>query len=469
MKFKVILFFIYSLLSLNIFTQDSKFLDSILLDEIERAYPKIEGRDQNYSITMHFDNNQYRIGEPIEMEIRIYARKGILSFTNSITHFDNYRIIAYDVNNKKVNESDNYVLWQSRDSYSSDNLKNRVITLKEGESYSFTVDLNDWLNFQSPGRYRVECAFNPISEISRDFIMKGDTSFFYLAEGNSKNIIRERAVKSIEKVDYATPSEKAPFEVVNDSLEGMKNRDWAQFFQNMHIPSLINISTRYYERYRENYNETIEDFSDVGLSQTSKRTDLDAFLKNQFSDTVSMQNIRSNFGNSYANNLNQSFGDNSVRLLSLRFELLYRTSMPEDKAKIFNEFKQYIASAYDRNVRIQFVAELEQKVATEKNQKDRDYYKQILSLIRSEYNPSLTFTLLNYKINRVIIEEKFGLYTATVETTLYERLFDYNTGNIYSPEVQRIFTLRRLGKYWYIVNYVDVATANNRVKRQEIE
>ena len=112
MKHRILLLlFIMSFSS--IFAQNDNFLDTIMLDQIKRVYPNDNVvAPSSYVISMNFDLNRYRLNEPITMEIKIYAKKGTISFTNSANPFNNYSFTVYDNYNNPVVSSDNYTLWK---------------------------------------------------------------------------------------------------------------------------------------------------------------------------------------------------------------------------------------------------------------------------------------------------------------------------------------------------------------------
>ena len=96
MKYIVIFILTFSILFAQNNLQDN-FFDTIMLNQIERLYPNDNiVKPSSYIISMHFDLNRYRLNEPITMEIRIYAKKGSESFTNSDNPFNNYKFKVYD-------------------------------------------------------------------------------------------------------------------------------------------------------------------------------------------------------------------------------------------------------------------------------------------------------------------------------------------------------------------------------------
>ena len=240
--------------------------------------------------------------------------------------------------------------------------------------------------------------------------------------------------------------------MVSNTLISMKNKSWSNYFNYMHLPSIISISQRYSEAYRNNFSNTyLEDFTDFGVSQKARNLSFQAFLRNQFSDNVSAEMIRTNFGN----NLEDAYKSSNIRELAIRFDILYRTSLPEERKVLFEEFKKYMASAYDRQVRNQFIAELQRDIIATEDIQKRNHYRNILDMIQQEYDPATVYTLLDYKIDKITITEEYGLPRAEVETRLFHRFFNMNNGNIYDPIVKRVFILRQMGQYWYIVNYFD--------------
>lgn len=461
MKYRILLLL---LIVSNLSFANDNFLDTIMLDQIERIYPNDNVvSPSSYTISMNFDLNRYRLNEPITMEIRIYAKKGTVSFTNSANPFNNYSFTVYDNYNNPVVSSDNYTIWKYKNERTLDNSKDRIITLNEGESFSYFIDLNNWFYFDKTGRYRIECSFNPMPEISDNFSMHADTAYFLLEEArayqNQRKTTPAYTVTNNNAPNNNTQGvlyDYSPTSIISNTLFAMKNKDWDNYYNYMHMPSIISISQRYYEIYRSNYSNTyLEDFTDTGVRQKARELSFEAFLKNQFSDTVSADMLRTNFGNNFLNNLEMAYKSSNIKELAIRFDILYRTSLPEDRKMLFEEFKKYLTSAYDRQVRNKFIAELQRDILSTKDPELKEHYTAVLDLIKKEYDPAVTYTLLNYSVDKVTITQEYGLQRAEVETTLYHRYFNADTGDIYDPTVKRIFILRRMGEYWYIVNYYD--------------
>ena len=457
MKYIMLFILTFSILFAQGNLQDN-FLDTIMLDQIERIYPNDNVvNPSSYIISMHFDLNRYRLNEPITMEIRIFAKKGTVSFTNSVNPFNNYMFKVYDNFNNEVVSSDNYTLWKYKNERNMGG-GNRIITLNEGESYSYFIDLNNWFQFDKTGRYRIEGSFNPMPDISGNFSMVADTSYFLVDSPRQYNEQNIRSVNNSNNLN--TTNNNLPFyhpsEVVSNTLFSMKNKSWSNYFNYMHLPSIISISQRYSEAYRNNFSNTyLEDFTDFGVSQKAGNLSFQAFLRNQFSDNISAEMLRTNFGNNFLNNLEDAYKSSNIRELAIRFDILYRTSLPEERRVLFEEFKKYMASAYDRQVRNQFIAELQRDIIATEDIQKRNHYRNILDMIQQEYDPATVYTLLDYRIDKITITEEHGLPRAEVETRLFHRFFNMNNGNIYDPVVKRVFILRQMGQYWYIVNYFD--------------
>ncbi|WP_300369886.1 hypothetical protein [Brachyspira sp.] len=459
MKYRILLL-LFLMGCSKIFAQNDNFLDTIMLDQIKRIYPDDNVvSPSSYTISMSFDLNRYRLNEPITMEIKIYAKKGTISFTNSSNPFNNYNFTVYDNYNNPVVSSDNYTLWKYKNERALDTSKDRVVTLNEGESYSYYIDLNNWFYFDKTGRYRIEGSFNPMPEISDNFYIQVDTAYFLLDEARAYESQSTNTMPTYDNVVSTNQNilqDYSPSSIISNTLLAMQKRDWSNYYNYMHMPSIISISQRYYETYRNNYsNAYLEDFTDTGIRQKARELSFEDFLRNQFSDTVSADMIRTNFGNNFLNNLEMAYKSSNIRELAIRFDILYRTSLPEDRKVLFEEFKKYLSSAYDRQVRNNFIAELQRDIITTKDAKLKEHYTEVLNLIKKEYDPAVTYTLLNYTIDKVTIIEEYGLPKAEVETRLYHRYFNADIGNIYDPIVKRTFILRRMGEYWYIVNYYD--------------
>ena len=77
------------------------------------------------------------------------------------------------------------------------------------------------------------------------------------------------------------------------------------------------------------------------------------FLKEQFSDTVSVNMIRTNFGNNFLNDLENAYKSENIRELAIRFDILYRTSLPEEKKALFDEFKKYLKRIIKRDQKVE--------------------------------------------------------------------------------------------------------------------
>ncbi|MDA0034569.1 hypothetical protein OFR41_05435 [Brachyspira hyodysenteriae] len=467
MKYRILLLL---LIVSNLSFANDNFLDTITPDQIKRIYPNDNVvSPSSYTISMNFDLNRYRLNEPITMEIKIHAKKGTISFTNSVNPFNNYSFTVYDNYNNPVVSSDNYTIWKYKNERTLDNSQDRIVTLNEGESFSYYIDLNNWFHFDKIGRYRIECSFNPMPEISDNFSMHADTAYFllenarvYQTQTNSAPVyITNNNNNSNIPQNQGVLYDYAPSSIISNTLFSMKNKDWTNYYTYMHMPSIISISQRYYETYRSNYsNAYLEDFTDTGIQQKARQLSFENFLRTQFSDTVSAEMLRTNFGNNFLNNLEMAYKSSNIRELAIRFDILYRTSLPEDRKVLFEEFKKYLTSAYDRQVRNTFIAELQRDIISTKDAKLRGHYTAVLDMIKKEYDPAVTYTLLNYTIDKTTVTQEYGLQKAEVEATLYHRYFNADTGDIYDPVVKRTFVLRRMGEYWYIVNYYDTVVNN---------
>ena len=456
----IVIFILTSLLLCsNIFAQDQNgFLETIMLEKIDRLYNNDSIiADSSYTISMNFDLNRYRLNEPITMEIKIFAKKGTISFTNSINPFNNYIFEVYDNYNNKVLPSDNYSLWKYKNEDAVSDEKDRVVTLNEGESYSYYIDLNNWFTFNKKGKYRIEGRFNPMPEISDKFSMKADTTYFFVDEAinnrNNNSIMPNSINNSIIPNNLPV---LYPDAIVSNTLFAMQTKDWDKYFQYMHMPSIISISQRYAEIYRTDYSNTyIEDFTDLGVIRKVRELNFTNFLKKEFNNSINRAYISTNFGNNFYNNLELAYKSKNIKELAIKFDILYRTSLPEDRQALFEEYKKYLASAYDRRLRNNFTAELQRNIVSARDPKLKAHYTTILNMIKEEYNPAISYSLLNFTIEKTTITEEYGLPRAMVETKLFNRFFNADDGNIYNPIIRRIFILRKLGEYWYIVNYYD--------------
>ncbi|WP_241210645.1 hypothetical protein [Brachyspira hampsonii] len=66
MKYRIFLLLFIIISCSNIFAQNANFLDTIMLDQIERVYPNDNVvSPSSYTISMNFDLNRYRLNEPI--------------------------------------------------------------------------------------------------------------------------------------------------------------------------------------------------------------------------------------------------------------------------------------------------------------------------------------------------------------------------------------------------------------------
>ncbi len=440
----------------TLFSQD--FSGSILIKDIERRYESTNQKEAPYTITLRFNMNQYRVNAPITMQIIVRAKEDNVSFTNSVNQFENYSFNIFDENNDIVENSETYVLWQYRglEYMGGDNVN--VVTLNQGETFSRTIDLNDWFDFKKSGRYRIEGSFFPIPDISK-ISVKTQTSYFLInnSRNNNSGDSKENN-RIITDIPYANPSTNPPYEVVANMLLALENKNWEQYFANMFMPSIIMVSQRYAQRYTDVYGQNMEHLSDSGIEAVIRDLNLADFLRREFGNAVTLDDMRKDFGGNFVRNLEGIYNDGNVRTLAILYELNYRFSLPEEKKELFDEYKKYLASAYDKDLRQAFIYSLERKAAIDPNIDKREYYKGLLAMMKAEFSTSSVFRLNNFEIIRTTVEEQYGLQTAIVETKLYERYIDTVTKSVYSPVRNRIFTLRKMGDYWYIVDYYDTVS-----------
>lgn len=453
---KIIFIFIVTLISSfqALFSQD--FTGSIFVNDIERRYEHMNEREAPYTITLRFNMNQYRVNAPITMQIIVRAKEDNVSFTNSVNQFENYGFNVYDENNNLIDHSETYVLWQYRGlKYMNDENLN-VVKLNQGETFSRTIDLNDWFDIKQNGRYRIEGSFFPIPKISQTSV-KTQTSYFLInnayGSGSRTNGDANRSITN--DIPYVEPSTSPPYEIVANMLIALESKNWEKYFSNMFMPSIIMVSQRYAQRYTDIYGHNVEDLSDSGIKSVIRELNFTDFLKSKFGNAVTIDDIQKDYGGNFVRNLESVYNDGNIRTLAILYELNYRLSLPEEKKDLFNEYKKYLASAYDKDLRQAFIYSLERKAAIDPSVDKREYYSSLLEMMKAEFSSSTVFRLNNFEIIKTTVEEQYGLETAIVETKLYERYIDTITKNIYSPVRNRIFTLRKMGDYWYVVDYYD--------------
>ncbi len=437
----------------TLFSQN--FSGSIFINDIESRYENMNEKDVPYTVTLRFNLNQYRVDSPVTMQIIVHAKEDNVSFTNSLNQFENYSFNVFDENNNLVSSSETYVLWQYRglDYMGGENVN--VVHLNQGETFSRTIDLNDWFDLKKTGRYRIEGNFFPIPDISK-ISVKTQTSYFLLNSkigSSSKDNAKDNRI--ITDIPYADPSTSPPYEVVANMLLALESKNWEGYFANMFMPSIIMISQRYAQRYTDMYGQNVEHLSDAGMKSVVRELNFADFLKAKFGNSVTISDIQKDFGGNFVRNLEDVYNDGTVRTLAILYELNYRLSLPEEKKELFDEYKKYLASAYDKDLRQAFLYSLERKAAIDPNIDKREYYRGLIEMIKSEFTANTVFRLNNFEIIKTTIEEQYGLQTAIVETKLYERYIDTVTKSIYSPVRTRIFTLRKMGDYWYVVDYYD--------------
>ncbi len=437
----------------SLFSQD--FSGSIFISDIERRYENMNEKEVPYTVSLRFDLNQYRINSPVTMQIIVRAKEDNVSFTNSVNQFENYSFSIFDENNNIVANSETYVLWQYRGlEYMNGNNVN-VVKLNQGETFSRTIDLNDWFELNKTGRYRIEGSFFPIPDISK-IAVKTQTSYFLLNDSFDANgADKSKENRIITDIPYADPSTSPPYEIVANMLLALENKNWEQYFANMFMPSIIMVSQRYAQRYTDIYGHNVENMSDSGIKSVIRELNFADFLKSKFGNAVTLDDIQKDYGGNFVRNLESVYNDGNIRTLAILYELNYRLSLPEDKKELFNEYKKYLASAYDKDLRQAFIYSLERKAAIDPSVDKREYYKSLLDMMKEEFSSSTVFRLNNFEIIKTTVEQQYGLETAIVETRLYERYIDTVTKSIYSPVRNRIFTLRKMGDYWYVVDYYD--------------
>ncbi len=453
---KIIFIFIVAI-ALNfqaLFSQD--FTGSIFIKDIERRYENINEKEAPYTVTLRFNMNQYRLNSPITMQIIVRAKEDNVSFTNSLNQFENYGFNVYDENNNLVDRSETYILWQYRGLKYMSGENANVVKLNQGETFSRTIDLNDWFDLKKNGRYRIEGSFFPIPEISQ-ISVKTQTSYFLVKNttGSQQNGNTNKAGSITNNIPYVEPSRNPPYEIVANMLLALESKNWEEYFSNMFMPSIIMVSQRYAQRYTDVYGHNVEDFSDSGLKSVIRELNFADFLKAKFGTAVTIDDIQKDYGGNFVRNLESVYNDGNIRTLAILYELNYRLSLPEEKKELFDEYKKYLASAYDKDLRQAFIYSLERKAAIDPSVDKREYYKSLLEMMKEEFSSSTVFRLNSFEIIKTTVEEQYGLETAIVETRLYERYIDTITKNIYSPVRNRIFTLRKMGDYWYVVDYYD--------------
>lgn len=489
---KGFLFFIILAVTMTVLTAKAPeykyadFPNEISAEDEEDTYYKRRDEKDKYLINVRFSKNKYSFNDELTAEIRIHCIRDSITFTNSQISFENFLFRLYDENNNYVYSAPGYTLWKAKETVSQGK-GSKVISLNEGEFFSKKLNLKNWFSINKKGRYRIEGRFNPsptdeARRFETNFSIRIKPAYFYV----EKHTAYTHEALPIE-YDFTTlpePGSEAPHIVLERTLAAQQTKNWDEYFRNVHIPSFMMISRRYENRYEELFNNNDEDFSDEGV----KRKYYDGFkkfLRENFETTkyktnaitnlvfsntykivytISMSNsmpdalkdIEGEFGKRYMETVLKAYQSDYVNDIALRYELAYRTALPNEKAALYDEFRKYFASAYDRELRLRFIYELRKKSYRAGSTREKNYYKSLISAIEEEHTAEQIYSLDSFEIRRTEIKEIAAMQTAYVDVLIKEKYIFTKMNHTYREGLHRRYTLKKLGDYWYVVDYVDV-------------
>lgn len=430
----------------------SPFPDEIYVPEEEQANDDAEDMKERYFISLHFPYNSYRLDEAVIMEVRVHCRKHTIVFTNSPNPFENFKFTLYDSKNNKVLPSFNHTLWEYRE-LAPLRSGDSIIRINEGEYHAFKINIYNWFDIKKEGRYRIRGRFNPTPKNTLNFHIPTTTAYFLMDKNAAKKYQEKNEAKD-EPIKIVPPLAVPPYDVIENTLTGMQRKSWKEYFRNMHMPSIIMVSKRYEEHYTKRFGDN-EDFSDDGVERKWDRNTLKEYLRTNFNDTTSLERLARDFGTDYTNQLENAFRSQYISNQALTYEILYRTALTKDKHRIFEEYKRYLASPYDRFLRSAFLYELNRNAVYAKTKEEREYAQRLYRAITNETPSDQQYDLISFKILKTTIEVRDALPTAVVEALLEEKYFYVKQKHRYLTSVKRYFILKQLGDYWYIVDYYD--------------
>ncbi|MBI4975964.1 MAG: hypothetical protein HZC28_00685 [Spirochaetes bacterium] len=457
------------LISLPLIGIERKFPDTMPVRSEETIAKSVKDAERRYQIQLSFDYNRFCLGEDITMDIHLRCREDMLTFTNSQNPFENFKFKLYDELNNPVLPAHAYTLWQHKEA-KMDLQGGSEMRLRAGEQYTTSVNLASWFAIERAGRYRIQGSFNPSPALKDNFFITTATAYFTVGptrDGKISNIAIAAEKKDV--IPMLAPAALPPYDVVEAMLAAQQRKEWGEFFRNVHLPSLITITTRYRNYYERRFGPNQESFSELAAGKKWIAANLSNALFSNFNDTTSLLQMKQFMGSSYVDDMANAYRAGEVSKLALAYELAYRTKMPAERAALFDEYRTYLASRYDNDIRFHFSerlavqafekdAEAARAQRTDEKKAAEDaarFYREIRKSIAEENAKDERYELTNYTVFSTTVTNVHGLQTAYVETKLYEKFYNPSTRHRFEPVTLRHYTLKRLGSNWYVVDYSD--------------
>lgn len=450
----------------------------------------IAAEQARYFIQIIPDRNRYRLTEAMTAEIRITCREQSITFTNAPNPFENFRFTLFDERNNRVMPSHQYTLWQYKEGINGIAGGDRCIVIRPGETFAMKINLASFFAVERTGRYRIEGIFNPSPNDPDTYRITVATAYCFIDEAATGESSIAVAAEKKDDIPVLAPTGLPPYEVVAELFAAQQRRDWGNYFRNIHLPSFVMISSRYHDYYIWKFGPAKDTWTDLDAGRRYANANLSNALFKKFGDDTSLLQMKKEYGDAYVDNLVNAYTASPVSVLALALEAEYLKKLPVEKKAFFAEYRKYIASRYDRDVRFHFLRGLEQRAydagyvpakshgthgqaqaahgadahgggkvpghgGHSAAQSEGERLWAVKTAIENENRTNEYYELKQFDIQYTMITNANGIPTAYVQTKVVERFADDGVKHEYKPTSLRFFTLKKLGDHWWVVDYFD--------------
>ncbi len=198
-------------------------------------------------VELQFFTQTYRLNDPIPVMVNVVnTSKEKFQFDVSSLIYETFFFEVKTPKNENIVINDLFHIEMKNNFSSSEDY--RKITLNSGESFSKTIDINQWYQIKDSGYYFIKGVFYP----NPDDKSKKLESVYYKILVKPPLMIEADLIKEEQAKTAKLNQVKLlpPYEVVADMIDAKMKKDWDRFLVHIDAERLINSFDNYALEYK---------------------------------------------------------------------------------------------------------------------------------------------------------------------------------------------------------------------------
>jgi len=195
-----------------------------------------------------FDKTLYYPESTVQIKVEL-KNSGTRPYQFKVADFKQYNLLfrVMDMRNRELPYSDAFTAYfQSSNPYFY-----REVSLQPGEEFAFVVQLDDFIDIQTPGEFMVEARFFP--ELNSLLNQGNDpliSNRILLSVRPSEGVDKEMDFIEVQQEEVLKAEKKSPDEVIKYILTARQRDYWNPFFLYIDLPSLLTNNPPWERLYR---------------------------------------------------------------------------------------------------------------------------------------------------------------------------------------------------------------------------